>query len=54
MVFDQINLTKKRLDNLMSKFDAGGEDGNSPKKTYDRLESMERNIQHILRILEKR
>ena len=29
----QIHLTKKRLDNLMSKFDAGGEDGNSQKKT---------------------
>lgn len=50
----QIHLTKKRLDNLMSKFDAGGEDGNSPKKTNDRIESIERNIQHILRILEKR
>ena len=54
MIFEHINLTKIRLDNLMSKFDAGGEDGNSPKKTNDRIESMERNIQHILKILEKR
>jgi hypothetical protein len=38
----------------MSKFEVGGEDGNSPTKTNDRIESMERNIQHILRILEKR
>jgi hypothetical protein len=44
------------LESLLSKFEvaSAGDDGDSPAKMNERIESMERNILNILRILEKR
>jgi len=44
------------METLISKFE-GGDDGKSGlngSKMNERIESMERNIQHILRVLDKR
>ena len=46
----------QRMETLISKFE-GGDDGKSGlngSKMNERIESMERNIQHILRVLDKR